>query len=149
MSRALGQTNFGPAWASALALTFLVAGLDACTADRGPESASRQARHFYSTLNSGDFDRAASMLARNAGRGRLLDRFGSIGAWADRLTKNRIIAQLHATESSTEGEITHVEILVIFHDGTRRRDALRLIHSPSGWIVDAASVPGNNTTHGS
>lgn len=149
MSRAQGQTNVGPTWASALALVFLVAGLNACSADRGPESASRQARHFYSTLNSGDFERAASMLTGDAGRGRLLDRFGSIGAWSDRLTKNRIIAQLQATETSTEREVAHVEILVMFHDGTRRRDALRLIHSPSGWMVDAASLPGNDTTHGS
>ena len=83
------------------------------------------------------------MLAGEDQIARLLARYGGIAAWGDRVTKNGIVSQLHATESSVEDGNAHVELIVMFHDGTRRRDHLTLRRTADLWKVGAESVPGN------
>lgn len=127
----------------------LALALHGCTSDSGPGSPSRRARQFYTALNTQDFDRAASMLADDEAKALLLARFGSVKAWGDRVTKNGIVSQLHAVETSVEAQVARVEVSIMFHDGTRRHDNIRLVHQTPGWTIDAASVPGNEDTHGS
>jgi hypothetical protein len=119
-----------------------------CSADRGPDTPSRRAREFYQALNTEDFDGARRMLTGEEHLARLLSRYGGIGAWGDRVTKNGIVSQLHATERATADGNAQVEMIVMFHDGTRRRDHLTLTRTANLWRVDAESVPGNELHDG-
>lgn len=114
-----------------------------CSGDAGPATPSRRVREFYRALDAQRFGEAHAMLGNTAGVARLLAEYGSIGAWGDRLTKNGIVAHADATERSADGETADVDVVVMFHDGTRRLDRLVLRHDGVSWRIDAGSLPGN------
>jgi len=84
------------------------------------------------------------MLTNESALDRLLDEFGDFPSWADRVTKNGIIAHIQPVERSTSDGIADLEVLVMFHDGTRRTDFVRAVIVTSNWKIDAASVIGSD-----
>jgi len=116
----------------------------ACKPESTARATERLARRFYTALNAQEFDRARSMLTNESALDRLLDEFGDFPSWADRVTKNGIIAHIQPVERSTSDGIADLEVLVMFHDGTRRTDFVRAVIVTSNWKIDAASVIGSD-----
>jgi hypothetical protein len=113
-----------------------------CGPDRGPGSPGRAARDLYSALAARSFAVAREWMLEGPELRRAVERFGSIEAWASRLTKNGIIAHVEASDETVTGDRARVRLVVSFNDGTRRRDDLRLVRTGDRWRVDPASLPG-------
>lgn len=144
------RTTAAAALASVTSLALLGMALGACSGGPGSGTPGHLAKHLYLTLNERKFDRAQEMLAGESAIARLIARYGSLAGWADRVTKNGIISQVHTIEGSTDNDDTAVaiELVVMFHDGTRRRDRVRAVRHGSAWRIDAASLIGNEDNDG-
>ncbi len=111
---------------------------------RADSPAATAARLFYGTLDAVPFDEAAlsELMLPGSGSEELERSFGSLESWAGRVTKNGIMWRAEVIEERVGTGRVSLELVVLFNDGTRRRDRLGLVHSGDRWLVDMATVAG-------
>ena len=128
---------------SSLAVAVMVlattAGLSSCRATR---PAAAAARSFYHALDAQPFDESAiaALVLPGPGNAEIAQRFGSLESWAGRVTKNGIMWRAEVVDEAPEGDRTRIDLVVLFNDGTRRRDRLILVEQDGHWLVDMRTV---------
>ena len=114
----------------------------ACAPDSGADGPGRAARTFYEALARQEVPAARELALDDAGLVALEAEFGSLEAWAGRVTKNGIVARVEAVDEEVDGARASVALLVLFNDGTRRHDRIELVGGDGAWLVDMGTVPG-------
>lgn len=122
-----------------MALTAL--SLAMCRTESGP---ARAARLFYTTLARAPLEATVmtGLVLPGSGTEEMVASFGSLEAWAGRVTKNGIMWRAEVVNERVENGWARLELVVLFNDGTRRRDKLGLVRVGNRWLVDMSSAVG-------
>mgnify|MGYP001258915152 CR=1 FL=1 len=135
------MAKFSPrAWYVPCLVATLLWPAASCT--RGTEAA-QAARVFYQALDRNDMAAARAMMIEGKALQRLEQEFGSFESWAGRVTKNGILARTEILSESFDGDGAKVVLILLYNDGTRRRDDLEMARSSDGrWLVRTVNRGG-------
>jgi hypothetical protein len=115
--------------------------LGACSSPKRG-GAGEHVQRFYEAASQGDVARARAALLPGAPLRSLARRFGGLGSWASRATKNGTVARVEVVGEDAGAGRASVALIVMFNDGTRRHERLELIQVDGEWRIDPASLPG-------